>query len=67
MDKDMKKLIKALESQGFEIRITTKGHVTVGIDGKLVATLAGTGSDWRGGRNALSRLKRAGFRPPGDR
>jgi hypothetical protein len=48
MDKDMKKLIRALESQGFEIRFTTKGHVTVG-------------------RNALARLKRAGYRPPGNR
>lgn len=67
MDKDMKKLIKALESQGFEIRFTKKGHVTVGRDGKIVATLAGTASDWRGGRNALARLKRAGFRPPNTR
>lgn len=67
MDKDMKKLLKALEDQGFEIRFTKKGHVTVGLDGKLVATLAGTASDWRSAKNALARLRRAGFRPPGDR
>lgn len=67
MDKEMRKLIKALEDQGFEIRITKKGHVTVGKDGVLIATLAGTASDWRSGRNALARLKRAGFRQTGDR
>ena len=67
MDKEMRKLIKALEDQGFEIRFTKKGHVTVGKDGVLIATIAGTASDWRAGRNAMARLARAGFRKPGNR
>lgn len=33
-------------------------------DGELIATFAGTASDWRSIRNSLAPLKRAGFRWP---
>jgi hypothetical protein len=64
MDKDLRKIVRALEDQGFEVRISRKGHVIVSKDGEWVATFAGTVSDWRGFRNSLARAKRAGFRWP---
>lgn len=64
MDKDLRKIVKALEAQGFEVETTSKGHLVVSRDGALVATFSGTASDWRSIRNTLARLKRAGFRWP---
>lgn len=64
MDKDLRKLVKALEAQGFTVIVTSKQHLMVLLDGQPIATIAGTGSDWRGIRNSLARLKRAGFRWP---
>lgn len=64
MDKDIKRIIKALTKQGFEVAITKRGHVIVSRNGRRVATLAGTASDHRSMKNALSYLKRAGFRWP---
>lgn len=64
MDKDLRKIIKALEAQGFDVEYTSKGHPQVYRDGVLIATFSGTASDWRSIRNSLSPLKRAGFRWP---
>lgn len=64
MDKDMRKVVKALKAQGFEVETTSKGHLIVTRDGVLVATFSGTASDWRSFRNGLAPLKRAGFRWP---
>ena len=60
MDKDLRKVVKELEAQGF----TAKGHITVTRDGRVVAVFSGTPSDWRSMRNALARLRHAGFRWP---
>lgn len=64
MNKDVRKVVKALERQGFEVAATSKGHLTVSKNGEVVAVLAGTASDWRSLRNGLAPLKRAGFRWP---
>ena len=64
MDKDLRKIVKALEAQGFEVGTTSKGHVIVTRDGDLIATFSGSASDWRSIRNGLAPLKRAGFRWP---
>lgn len=64
VNKDLKKVIRALESQGFEVTRTKKGHLAVFLDGRYVTTFAGTGSDWRGIKNAIAALRRAGFRWP---
>lgn len=64
MNKDLKKIIKALEGQGFTVDVTKRGHVVVKKDGRMVATLAGTASDHRSIKNGLSYLKRAGFQWP---
>ena len=61
MHKEIRKIAKALEAQGFEVHVTKKGHVSVSRDGKFVVMFAGTPSDWRGMRNAIAAAKRAGF------
>lgn len=64
MGSDLKKLIKALEAQGFTVEPTKGGHYTVRKDGRRVATLAGTPSDRRSWLNSLAQLRRAGFHWP---
>lgn len=60
-DKETKDLIRELTRQGFDVEPTKGSHYAVRKDGRRVTTLAGTGSDWRGRKNALAVLKRAGF------
>jgi hypothetical protein len=64
MNKDLRKIVKALEAQGFEVDVTSRNHVVVSRNGELIATFSGTASDWRSIRNSLAPLKRAGFRWP---
>lgn len=64
MDKDLRKIVKALEAQGFTVTVTANGHLMVSRGGQVIAVLAGSASDWRSIRNALAVLKRAGFRWP---
>ncbi|WP_036828690.1 hypothetical protein [Phycicoccus jejuensis] len=61
MDKEMRKIAKALEQQGFDVKVTKRGHISVSKDGRFVVVFAGTPSDWRSMRNALAAMKRAGF------
>lgn len=67
VDKDTKKLVKALKAQGFTVEPTTKGHQMVTKDGTFVTVLAGTGSDRRGQRNAIAAARRHGFTWPPSR
>ncbi|WP_163275310.1 hypothetical protein [Cellulomonas iranensis] len=67
MNKDLRKIVKALETQGFEVTTTKRGHLMVARDGEVIATFSGTASDWRSIRNGLAPLKRAGFRYPPQR
>ncbi|WP_183092942.1 hypothetical protein [Nocardioides stalactiti] len=64
MDKQTKKVVEALEEQGFEVRISKKQHIIVTLDGRLVTTMSGTASDHRAIRNAIAQARRAGFRWP---
>lgn len=64
MHKDLKKIVKALEAQGFETRVTKRGHLQVLRDGREVATFSGTSSDWRGMKNSIADARRAGFKWP---
>ncbi len=64
MDKDTRKLIRELERQGFAWKRSGKGYPLVYRDGRFVTKLAQTPSDRRGWKNALSALRRAGFRWP---
>lgn len=66
MDKDLKKIVKALRKAGYTVETTKRGHVKVTREDRLVATFSGTPSDWRSLRNTLSVLRRDGFDwPPG--
>lgn len=64
MDKDLRKIAKALREQGFETEVNRKGHLMVYRDGRLVTTFSGTASDWRAMRNAVAQARRAGFKWP---
>jgi hypothetical protein len=62
MDKDTKKLLRQAETHGFVVQRLTNGHYRVSTaSGQFVTVVAGTGSDWRGLRNARAALKRAGL------
>jgi len=62
MGNDMTRLIKALREQGFVVTRTGKGHWLVrNANGDFVTTLAGTPSEYRGWKNAIAKLRRAGF------
>jgi len=62
MDKDMKKLIQALEAQGYVVTYTRKGHPMVHTaDRVFITTMASTPSERRGWRNAIAALRRHGF------
>ncbi|NEC93396.1 type II toxin-antitoxin system HicA family toxin, partial [Streptomyces sp. SID12501] len=56
MDKDLRKIVKALEAQGFEVTVTKRGHVIVTREGEVISTFSGTASDWRSIRNSLAPL-----------
>ncbi len=64
MDKDIRKIVKAVEAQGFDVATTKTGHLVVSRDGQRVTTLSARRQDPRGLLNALAQMKRAGFRWP---
>jgi hypothetical protein len=65
MDKDLRKLLKAITAAGFVVVINRKGHPEVYTEnGEHVTTFSGTPSDHRSIMNALAPLKRRGFRWP---
>lgn len=58
----LSEILAQLDAQGFTWRRTSKGHVMVyAPDGRSVATLPGTPSDYRSLKNAIAALRRAGF------
>lgn len=64
MHKDLRKVVKALQAQGFEVEVTRKQHIIVRRNGRLVTTFSGTASDWRALRNGIAVAKRSGFHWP---
>jgi len=64
MNKDLKKIIRALEAQGFTWTFAKSGHVIVRKNGEFVTVFAGTVSDWRGFRNGISDCRQFGFQWP---
>lgn len=61
MHKDLKKIVKALDDQGFEVRTRKNGHIAVFKDGEYVTTFAGTPSSSRSWKNSVADCKRRGF------
>lgn len=65
MDKDIRKLLQAIEAAGFIVVTTRKGHhVILTEDGEHITVIAGTPSDHRSILNSIAPLKRRGFRWP---
>jgi len=64
MNKDLRKVLREAERQGFEIVTRKSGHIEIRKDGQRVTTFAGTASDHRSMRNGLAHMKRAGFQWP---
>lgn len=60
-NKEISKLIKAIEKQRFTVKRTAKGHYQVRKGPTLITLLPGTPSDHRSLKNSLSYLKKAGF------
>ncbi|AYA23237.1 hypothetical protein C6369_000690 [Rhodococcus rhodochrous] len=63
IDKDTRKILKAVEEAGFVVR-RAKSHLMVYKDDALITTFSATASDPRAFRNGLAPLKRAGFQWP---
>lgn len=61
MRKELKTLIRALEADGYHVRITKKGHLQVSCEGQVITVFAGTPSDRRSWANSMRPLKRRGF------
>lgn len=64
MKKDIKKVIEALEQQGFTCSTNRRGHTHVTKDGVHVTWIAGSPGEYRGWQNMLAALRRAGFEWP---
>lgn len=60
-DKDVVKVLREAERQGFDVERTRNGHVQVRRAGRLVWTLPGTASCSRALNNGLADLRRGGF------
>lgn len=61
--KEMKDLRKRLESQGFAVEIAKNGHYKVVAPDGQKCQIAATPRENRGVLNAITRLKRIGFKP----
>ncbi|MEW6880772.1 hypothetical protein QEV68_04265 [Trueperella pyogenes] len=61
-NKEVKELVKKLESQGFTCETTRKNHIKVRANGRLITTLPSTPSDNRALKNAIRLLAKAGFK-----
>ncbi|GAA2753330.1 type II toxin-antitoxin system HicA family toxin [Kitasatospora cinereorecta] len=61
MKKEVRDMARALEKQGFEVTPSKNGHLIVRLDGRRIATLAGTPSDHRSWLNTITVLRKAGF------
>ncbi|PFG16264.1 hypothetical protein ATK74_0798 [Propionicimonas paludicola] len=64
LDKDLAKILRAAEKQGFEVRHTSDGHPMVYRNGQFVTKTAMTPSDRRGSKNLIAALRRFGFEWP---
>jgi len=60
--KEVARIIRELRRQGFEVVMAQSGHWKVrDPDGRLITTLPASPGEYRGFRNAIAILRRAGF------
>lgn len=61
VSKTLRKLVRDLQVSGYQVKRTSKGHLLVLRNGRVVTGFAGTPSDRRSWNNSLAPLKRDGF------
>lgn len=61
MSNSLRKLVRDLHESGYQVKRTTKGHLLVLRDGRVVTCFAGTPSDRRSWNNSMAPLKRQNF------
>lgn len=65
MGNDLRKVLRALEDQGFLVTRSSKGHWLVDTaDGRRVGVFAATPGDTRSLKNSIAQLRRHGFTWP---
>lgn len=67
MHKDLRKVLREAERQGFTWNTRSSGHIEVRRNGERITTFAGTASDHRSMKNGLAHMRRAGFKWPPSR
>jgi hypothetical protein len=63
--KDMRKLIRQAEAQGWVVKYGGGGHLKFLAPGGGIVVSPGTASDYRSMRNHVALMKRLGFEPGG--
>jgi hypothetical protein len=58
--KETRAMIARIEAAGCEVRLARNKHWKVYRDGRYLATMAGSPSDWRSKKNCEAQLKRLG-------
>ena len=58
--KDVRILIRRIEATGCEVRMSGSRHWKIYRDGRYLATMAGSPSDWRSRKNCEANLRRLG-------
>jgi len=62
-NRELRRLIAAIEAAGGQVDPPTRGgHHKVYYQGQLITTLASTPSEYRGRKNDIANLRRAGLR-----
>lgn len=61
--KDLRKLLKKAEAQGFTVKEKKKGVLVLGPDGTFTQTIHFTNSDHRALANIVAQLRKGGFDP----
>lgn len=59
--KDLAVLMRQLQAQGFTLEKSRSNHWKVKRDGRLITAMPCTPGDWRGQKNRLSVLRKAGY------
>lgn len=59
---EVRRIVRAAESQGFDVTQTTRGHYLFRKEGVFICDLSGTPGSGRELLNKLARLRKAGLR-----
>ena len=57
----VREMQRRIEEAGGEVRRSKSGHYKIYFEGRLIASLPATPSDWRSERNDIAQMRRAGL------